>query len=227
MPRQKGRKQFLNFVGGLNTEASPLVFPENTAKALDNVDLRRDGSVKRRRGINYESLGVLSSAGTVGTFTSTELDGWAVSTHEWKSVGGDDSRNFLVIQIGGILYFHKLGETVVSNNYIGSIDLSAIRVDDFYREHVISADSARGRLFVVSRGISPCYIEYDKASNTFTGVKLTIKVRDTDGIDEDRDSPLVFGGDITPGAQTDPEDDTGDVHVLPPNIIFDDFVGTA
>ena len=225
MPRQRTRKQFLNFVGGLNTEANPLIFPENTAKALDNVDLRRDGSVKRRRGMNYESLGVLSSAGSGSlSFTESDLDGWAITTHEWKSVNGDDARNFLVLQIGGTLYFHKLGEAVTSSNYIGSISLSAISTRTDYEHYPVSADSAKGRLFIVSRGISPAYISFDVDAQTFSGVKLTIKIRDIDGIPEDRSSPIVFGDDVSPGTQTDPEDDYDDVIVPPTGPLFDEFI---
>ena len=204
MPRQRSRKQFLNFVGGLNTESSPLVFPENTAKAIDNVDLRRDGSIKRRRGIDYEASGVLSSV----SFSGSTFKDKAVSVHEWKSVNGDDSRNFLVVQVGGSLYFHKLGAVVLSDNYIGTISVAEIAVRDDYQEFVMSMDSAKGRLFIVSRGISPAYIEYDADIEKFTGVKLTIKVRDIDGIDEERDSPVIFGEEeITPVHIVDPSDD--------------------
>lgn len=222
MPRQQQRKQFLSFVGGLNTESSPLVFPENTAKALDNVALNRDGSVLRRRGIDLEALGAYSTT----EVTDANFAEYATSAHEWESVEGDDSLNFSVIQIGGVLYFHKLGAAVLSTNVIGSIDLAPIKVRDDYEKFVISADDGKGKLFVVSRGISPAYIQYNEDTNTFVGVKLTIKVRDVDGIPEDRDSPVVFGDDITPleANQTPPEEDYGDVaDPFDPDTFLDSF----
>ena len=223
MPRQQARKQLLNFVGGLNTESSPLLFPENTAKAIDNVDLRRDGSVKRRRGINYESLGVFSSA----SFTDAELDGKAITVHEWKSVQGDDSLNFSLLQVGGTLYFHTLGATVLSGAYLGSISLSAIQVRTDYEDYPISSAVGKGKLFIVSRGISPAYIQYDTDTETFTGVKLTLKVRDIDGIEEDRDSPVVFGSEVTPTEGVDPVNDVNDVLNPIIDIEFDGFgIGT-
>ena len=225
MPRQRSRKQFLNFVGGLNTESSPLVFPENTAKAIDNVDLRRDGSIKRRRGINYESSGVLSSAsGNAGTWSSYALDSYAVTSHEWKSVSGDDARNFLVIQIGGSLYFHKLGEAVTSSNYLGSLSFSDVSTRSDYADFPVSTASAKGRLFVVSRGISPFYVEFDSETGVFSGIKLTIKIRDIDGIPEDRSSPVVFNDDATPGTQTDPDDDLDDTIIVIATPNFANFV---
>ena len=221
MPRGKKSSQFLNFVAGLNTESSPLVFPENTAKDIDNVDLRRDGSVKRRRGINFEDGGAYSTT----SFSESDLQNYAISTHQWVSVNGDDTLNFLVTQIGGTLYFHNLGGTSeasspLSTAVIGSIDLDPIKLDDDYTTEILSHDSAKGVLFVVGRSISPAYIMYDKDTNEFTGVKITIKIRDTDGIDEEKSSPIVFGNNITPSGQVDPTDDIDDV-ASPPSDPFD------
>lgn len=211
MPRQQARKQFLNFVQGLNTESSPLVFPENTAKDLDNVDLDRDGSIKRRRGIDFEALGAYSDT-TTALFAEADLQTYAVSAHEWESVNNDDSLNFLVIQIGGTLYFHQLGATVVSTSIIGLINLENLRVRDDYTTFVMDTAVGKGRLFVVSRGLSPLYISYDADTNRFTATKLTVKVRDVTGIPESRSSSPV-PGDISPVNPVNPEDDTGDVLV--------------
>ena len=221
MPRQQARKQLLNFVGGLNTESSPLSFPENTAKALDNVDLNRDGSIKRRRGLDFELGGAYSSA----SFTEAALQTAAVSTHEWESVDGDDTLNFSVQQVGGILYFHNLGNDSPSLAPIGSINLSSIQTKSNYETYVISTTVGLGKLFIVSPAISPAYIQYDSDAGTFQGVKLTLKIRDTDGIDEeDDDSPVLFGDEITPGPETDPADDISDTTttVVDPNN-FGDF----
>ena len=204
MPRAAQNKQFLNFVAGLNTESSPLVFPENTAKSLDNVDLQRDGSIKRRRGIDFETGGAYSTT----TFTEADLENFAVSTFEWTSVGGDDSLNFMVIQVGGVLYFHDLGGSALSTSIIGSLDFDPIKLDDTFTSEIFDYDSAKGALFVVGRSISPAYIKYDADTNRFRGVKITVKIRDTDGIDEAVGSPIA---DPSSPPGTDPEDDFGDV----------------
>lgn len=191
MPRQAARKQVLNFVGGLITEASPLTFPENTAKDLDNVDLNRDGSVRRRRGINFEALGKYSS----DTWSSNEMEEWAISVHEWKSVGGNDELNFLVVQVGRDLLFYQLGATVLSTTFIGRIQIVNIANSTDYDLYPISATAGKGKLFIVSRAINPSYIEYDEDSNTFDIVQLTLKVRDIDGIDEDGPTTPIGGFD--------------------------------
>lgn len=185
MPRQRARKQFLTFIGGLNTEASPLTFPENTAKSIDNMDLFRDGSLSRRRGIDFE----VGGARSVDTFADSAglIQNYGISVHEWESVGGDDSLNFAVIQIGPELFFHNLGEDVLSvgSSVIGKVNLTAISTDLRFDKVVISTISAKGRLFIVNRYTSPAYLEYDADTNSFKGFKLSLKIRDIDGIDEE------------------------------------------
>lgn len=181
MPRAQQTRQFLNFVGGLNTESSPLVFPEGTAKDLDNVDLNRDGSLKRRRGMNFEALGAYSTT----TFSESVLEDGAISAHEWTSVGGDDSLNFLVLQVGKDLFFHRLGDTALSTGIIGTLDMTNLSIDTDFNTEVIDGASAKGVFFIVGRSIEPAYIEYDADTDEFTGVTLTLKIRDVEGIDED------------------------------------------
>jgi hypothetical protein len=200
MPRAQQTRQFLNFVGGLNTESSPLVFPEGTAKDLDNVDLLRDGSLKRRRGINYEASGAYSTT----TFSEAVLQDDAISAHEWTSVGGDDSLNFLVLQVGKDLFFHKLGDTALSTGIIGSLDMTSLSVDTDFNTEIIDADSAKGVLFIVGRSIDPAYIEYDADTNEFTGVTMTLQIRDVEGIDEE--TTITEFDDFTP--------------IIPPNLFF-------
>ena len=207
MPRQLAKRQLLNFVGGLQTESSPLSFPENTAKDLDNVDLDRDGSIRRRRGIDYETGYVLSAA----EFTDADLQTAALSDHEWTSVEGDDTLNFHVHQCGGTLYFHDLGSEIISENALGYLDISPLRAREDFEKYTISSTTGKGKLFITSPAISPAYIEYDKDSGEFTGVKLTLKIRDIDGIEEDDDAPIVFDNDVTPDTPLDPEEDNDDV----------------
>jgi hypothetical protein len=220
MPRTQQNKQYLNFVGGLNTESSPLAFPEGAAKSLDNVDLLRDGSIKRRRGIDYESSGRLSTS----TFAHGTYDTLAVTTHEWESVDGQDDLNFLVIQVGGTLHFHDLGADSLSTGVVGTLDLTPINTDPLFTKEPIDSASGKGKLFIVGRYISPAYIQYDRDTDTFTGVKITVKIRDIEGIDEEISSPQVFGDDITADEPT--TDPVFDVQDVIPTVDFDDFDGS-
>jgi len=195
MTLQRAKKNFLNFVKGLNTEASPLQFPEGTAKDLDNVDLIRDGSIKRRRGLDYETNAVRSAV----SFSEADIQTKGISVHEWRSVNGNGSLNFLVVQIGGKLFFHDLGNQTLSQGIIGSIDFSDLKVDPDFDLEVVDTAYGRGRLFVVGRYISPFYVEYDEDANTFSGHKLTLKIRDIQGLPDDRvsSSPTLTSADIS------------------------------
>ena len=201
MPRQTATKQFNAFSAGLNTEASPLSFPEQTAKDLDNLDLRRDGSLKRRLGLDFETGGAHSTT----TFPDSTLKNDAISYGEWRSVEGDDNINWFVLQVGTTLYIHNLGADPISQDIIGSIDLDNFKTHVDMRLNPMDFAHGKGKLFVVNRFMSPVFIDYDVETDTFTGQKITVKIRDTDGLDEDDPSPILTGN-ITP-TTTDSDDD--------------------
>ena len=202
MPRRQQIQQVNNFIGGLNTESSPLNFPEGTAKSLDNVDLNRDGTVRRRPGIDYEVSGGYSDIDFAeATF---QLD--AISTADWTSVEGNDDLNFLVIQIGTFLHFHNLGKEILSTAIVSNIDLDRWKTDVNMSKEGMDFLPAKGKLFVVSRFLSPLYISYDIETNTFSATKITVKIRDLEGIDESISSPI----DTTTPSFGEPDDDVQD-----------------
>lgn len=184
MPLPVSTKLYNTFVKGLVTEANPLVFPEATAKTITNIDIARTGEVSRRLGMDIENGGARSS----DTWTASSLKTAAVSTHEWPAVNGDGSLSFAVIQIGGVLYFHNAGADAISAEPIGKLDLTPLSIRTDFDEHAFDTSSGAGRFFVVGRYISPLYIEYDEDDNTFTGFKLSLKIRDVDGISEENDA---------------------------------------
>ena len=60
--RAAANKEYNSFVRGLITEASPLTYPENASIDEENFILNRNGSRRRRQGIDYESSYALGSA---------------------------------------------------------------------------------------------------------------------------------------------------------------------
>ena len=46
------RKPYVNFIGGLWTESSPLNFPENTSQIEQNFRINPDGTRERRLGLD-------------------------------------------------------------------------------------------------------------------------------------------------------------------------------
>ena len=102
MPRKRGIKQNFTFNKGWNTEASPMTFPENTAKDLDNVVLDVDGSVRRRMGV------VCESATSTRYFQAikSEYKFKAIGFFKWTNVAGSGDFNLLVSQKGTTLQFN-------------------------------------------------------------------------------------------------------------------------
>lgn len=195
MARQLVRKQNLKtFVGGLQTEVNPLAYPDNSLVSGDNIDILRNGTTRRRRSIDIEAGGGFSTR----EYSESEYSKLAITTHEWRSVGGDDTLNFTVIQIGSTLNFHKAGAEALSLSHVGAIDLLPIANSGGIHYEPMHTDYGRGKLFVVSRYMSPCYIQYVKDREVFQAVKITPRIRDLVGISEEIESPILIEGEITP-----------------------------
>ena len=64
MAQDRTLKQFADFNKGLNTEASPLNFPEGFSLDEDNIILNINGSRQRRQGVNFETGGALVTTGS-------------------------------------------------------------------------------------------------------------------------------------------------------------------
>lgn len=189
-------KNFLTFVAGLITEASPLTFPENSSKDLDNVDLRRDGSIRRRLGLEQDFVAFSDLS-----FAESDIQNWYISSFVWRSVDGDGSQNFLVIQVGPYLVFHNFTDEAPEQSALGYIDFSAAALRDAYLSTPTNMTQGRGRMYVANKNINPFSVSYDNSSLTFTGTPMTIQIRDKDGLDETDDTTSV-----TPTGQETPPD---------------------
>src|SRR6478736_1398368 len=113
MAKQGQRAEINTFVQGLITEASPLNFPPNASKQEENFELFRDGTRRRRLGMDYlpsETLHPITTFG-LGTPLTPQL-----GIFIWKSTGGIVGRNIAVIQQGNKLDFYD--STTVPYTYI-------------------------------------------------------------------------------------------------------------
>ena len=187
MPSQKIVRNFNNFGSGITTEANPVAFPENSAKTLTNVILNRDGTVFRRPGIDLEN-NARRSGRTQGTAAQTN----AVSVHKWEAVNGNGELDFIVVQWGGYLRVHDTagGEFNSSSSVKAEWSYEPLKIDttDSWLTELIDGTSGSGRFFGCSKAISPFYIEYDESGDSFTVNKLSLRIRDVDGLDETNDT---------------------------------------
>ena len=91
MPQSLNQKVTNTFIKGLITEAGELTFPPDASVDELNCQLERDGSRRRREGINFEASKV-DSTFTVG-------DSEIVHTGTWSNVAGIPDKEFLVIHV--------------------------------------------------------------------------------------------------------------------------------
>lgn len=184
MPRAAGIKNFPPPIGGLNTDQSPLAPVENTTIDEDNMDFTADmNSRVRRLGLNAEPGS--SFLTPVQSINNTLAFNWTL----WESVALDSRTNFHVIQVGRTLYFIQDVPSPLTDGVKGfTFDLTTIKVssatDADVDSGLVDFSSGKGVLIVVGEFIEPTYIEYDPATDTITGNKIELRVRDFDGLDD-------------------------------------------
>ena len=116
MPIAKSSIERNSFVRGLITEATALTFPENAAIDLQNFELNRDGSIKRRLGMAIEGTGT-----TIDTErTATSVGNYAIQTYKWTNVNNDPTLSIGVVQIGNRLWFTDLFSDTLSTAMKGT-----------------------------------------------------------------------------------------------------------
>lgn len=173
MAQSLTQKTVNTFIRGLITEAGELTFPEGASIDELNCELDRDGSRRRRLGVELEASNVLS--------TFTVDTGRLVSTGEWNNVGGQSGLEFLVVQTGPILRFYNKSTQPYSGNEITqTVDLTAYEVVG-----TVGAANAKcqftsidGALVVASPAINTIYIERDNITEALTTTQISFNVRD-------------------------------------------------
>ena len=152
-------KEYLTFVKGIITESNPLTNVENASIDEANFELKRDGSRRRRLGLDYEAGYALSPDIAEEVFSEQ-----SVSTYTWKSISGLSSANIVLVQTGATLYLYDSDNSSISANSLStSIDLSQYEVPGLRaKDAEIEVSEVSGRLIICSPNIDPFYIFYDK-----------------------------------------------------------------
>lgn len=181
MARQTAAQEVNAFVKGIITEASPLTFPENASIDEENIVLNKDGSRRRRLGLDYEPN--FTSVNT-GITTTTDT---AYNSFNWKSPGGYTEREFLVIQTGTKISIFDSAKLPVSGNKIAEYTIGSDP------NQIMSFDSVDG-ILVVAAGI------VDITTFDFNGTSLIrssgrLKIRDFFGV-----ADTISGKDLLEGS---------------------------
>lgn len=191
MARQQAVAEINAFVKGLITEASPMTFPENAS--IDEVNLipQRDGSRKRRLGMNYEN-------NFQQLFTNDAVsDDVNYSSFAWKGPGGYSEVEFAVVQVAGTIYFFDASKLPLSRSLVYSAPITS------NSSATISMTSVDGVLIVVDGSGTVYTYDYDGTSITQGVGRLVI--RDLFGVEDIVSGVnLLEGNNITvrPVAQT-------------------------
>jgi len=183
-------KEYNFYVKGLITEASPLTFPENASLDEDNFDLLRDGSRRRRLGVDYEQDYVI---------TDIELDAAVFSTQTvksglWINVDNDPLVSIFVVQVGTRIWFFDAFADAISAaplNGGNPVELSGSSGVNF------QGTSIFGKMVIVNGQRGFFVLTYDKDTDTVTINSRLLLVRDIWGIEDGlavNQRPNTLGG---------------------------------
>lgn len=183
MARQASSLEVNSFIKGLITEASPLTFPENASLDEDNFVLLRDGSRRRRLGMDFEEDYQSVNTGV----TSPSSGDLAFSTYNWENAGGFPGRELLVVQAGANIRVFDLDTTPLSSGQIYSNVISGADATEPF-----SFDSVDGVL-VVACGLGEIF-SYSFNGTSISRTSFRLLIRDFFGVED-----IVGGSNLREG----------------------------
>lgn len=178
MPRQIKTEVKNKFNMGLITETTGLQSPENSCEETDNCVFHYKGNIFRRYGIDFEPGYSTKIVGREGVVIRTFL---------WQNAAGLADKNFLVVQVGGVLYFYTTGQDAVSTGaYSLPVDFSVYATGDPTLCGTVECQFAfgQGYLFVTNPFADPTYITYNTGTDSFSITRMGLLVRDVKGVVE-------------------------------------------
>lgn len=174
----KGVGEVFAPIRGFVSEFSPTRFPTEAAIDLSNVEIEKDGSIRRRPGLDAESSYV-ATVPVTGYITLAEANQLEFSSYLWRDVGGNGGENIAVIQTGLVLFLYRY-ETNISSNLITQINLTPYCTNATSQKSLrVDMAAGAGSLFVTGPFLKPIYLTYSAGAVTVT--ELVVKVRDFDG----------------------------------------------
>ena len=176
MVKKSVKAEINSFVKGLITEASPLNFPENASVVDVNFEIKRDGSRRRRYGLDLEYGHTIRNLGV----TYSQYNDFPFSSYVWRNAGGIKDRDFLMFQSGNTMFVFELKHTsITSTGFVTSLDLSGMGGLG-KKFSMVSVDN---KLVMAAGTGLIAVISYN--GSTFSLVGERIKVRDQWGLQHD------------------------------------------
>jgi len=189
MPRQTGTSKLVNrSVRGLITEASALSFPEDASQDELNVEIMRDGSRRRRRGVDVETDST-SFAPRASDLNIDDDDIWQsrVTSFKWEAVNGNPELGFIVVQVGPTVAFFNAGSVPITSGWKEEYNLELDQWeadDDVIKPYKCQFTSGNGKLFISHPRLDPIKVTYDELTDTMTFDRILVRIRDLEGLDD-------------------------------------------
>lgn len=194
MAEAKEVKNNFTFVKGFITEASGLNFPEDASIDEENFDLFLDGSRKKRFGIDFDNEDLFGA----DPILKVTIDSIATTSYLWEGAGEDGNLSILVVQQGDKLYFSNAGGPDIGVIRLAALHLSAFQKSSNFANVPLSFTSSSNRLFLASSALHPFYIKHTFVSPGLIDTKITLEVRDLDGLDDGTENNFRPDGLINP-----------------------------
>lgn len=178
MAKTGQRAEVNTFIQGLITEASPLNFPPNASKEEENFVLHRDGTRRRRLGMDFEEGFEYVGLPNHGQFPPPICK---VNTFIWKSAGNVPNQDFLVVQSGERIDIYDLSSDPLSPSQLTNITLGEGNVE-------FSFANVEGTLIIANGTSNPYMVIFNGfdvvfPTPVFSLTTITLKVRDLWGVD--------------------------------------------
>lgn len=176
---QRGDIPINNFVNGLITEANPLSFPQGSSLDEINFELLRNGSRRKRLGLDFEdNYGLLPSG-----LDSSVLENARCQAYRWSIPNGHIDQDIGVIQIGNQIWFLDLFTANPSANVLnGGNPIIATGVNN---DVIMTFTTLNNYLIGIANSLPQPYLfTYDPVTDTVTIETAAILVRDVWGVDD-------------------------------------------
>jgi hypothetical protein len=198
MARSEIDTEFNTFVGGILTEANPINYPVGFSLEHENFIAERNGTLRRRVGLDYDSATTNAAAWT----TNSKTDLKVVTT--WLDAGSsntaNDTKDLLLLGEGNTVRAYDLSDKdAIADNFVasfsgtsGTYDASVTTMTVYRDRLVVTWAQSERDITLPVEGVQTYYTiqvgvySFDQTSDTFTEESLeTIKVRDFVGIPND------------------------------------------
>lgn len=183
MANQLTAVEVTSYIKGLVTEASPMSFPENASIEETNFILNKDGTRRRRRGLDFES-----DYSIIDTLTpsSTGINNIATFSFTWKNPGGFSDKVFLVTQVGDRILVLDSTVTPLSSSLLYNTTIAGANPEQRF-----SITNVDGILVIASGQRLVTTLSYD--GSVFSLESNYLKVRDLFGVQDIISSNLREG----------------------------------